>query len=216
VWIYNTALPDSITAACVVKAAWAFVLSQYTTTSDVLFGEIVSGRNLPDPLMEKIAGCCVNMVPVRIAMQHDWTILDLLRFVHYQQISRLPHECLGFQKILHECIDLPSASHFTSRINHRSVDFDTGLTLDGKCYAVSGSLAPGAGDIADIAITTTSTAGKMEILIGYIGNRVPAEVAGMLLISLSDAIDHFINKSRTALLKHLQILSQARNDIESI
>lgn len=59
----NTALPDSITAACVVKAAWAFVFSQYTTTSYVLFGEIVSGRNLPGPRMERVAGCCVNMVP---------------------------------------------------------------------------------------------------------------------------------------------------------
>lgn len=58
-------------------------------------------------------------------MQDNWTILNLLSFKQQQQISRLPHESLGFQKILRECTDLPSSAHFTSRINHRSGDFDT-------------------------------------------------------------------------------------------
>lgn len=79
-----------------------------------------------------------------------------------------------------------------------------------------GSLAPGAGDIADIAITTTSTAGKMGVLIGYIGDRVPAALAEMLLESLTRAINHFINESRSSSLKHLQIVPQAINDIDWI
>lgn len=41
-------------------------IRRYMTNLDVLFGEMVSGHSLPHPRMEKIAGCCVNMVSVGI------------------------------------------------------------------------------------------------------------------------------------------------------
>lgn len=41
-------------------------IRRYTTNLDVLFGEMVSGHSLPHSRMEKIAGCCENMVPVGI------------------------------------------------------------------------------------------------------------------------------------------------------
>lgn len=157
------------------------------------------------------------MVPLRVAIQDNWINLDLLRFLRDQQISKLPHhECLRLQKILYECADPWSSAHFTSRINRRSGDFDTGLTLGGKSYTVARSLASGAGDIVDTAITSTSTARKMEVLISCIGDRLPAAPAEMLWPGLTRSINHFICEHRTSFLKILQIAPQATKDIRSM
>lgn len=57
-----------ITAATVIRAAWALVLAEMAATPDVVYGHMVSGRNLPLDGVESIMGPCLNVVPVHVNM----------------------------------------------------------------------------------------------------------------------------------------------------
>ncbi|KAK2616713.1 hypothetical protein QQS21_000325 [Conoideocrella luteorostrata] len=53
-------------------AAWALVLSTYLSTSDVVFGTVVSGRRGADiECIQDVVGPCINTVPLRVCI--DWT-----------------------------------------------------------------------------------------------------------------------------------------------
>ena len=53
-----------ITIATLVKASWAVVLAELASTTDVVFGNAVTGRNLPVPAIDHVVGDCNNAVLV--------------------------------------------------------------------------------------------------------------------------------------------------------
>ncbi|KAH7161959.1 hypothetical protein B0J13DRAFT_614645 [Dactylonectria estremocensis] len=63
----------NITTATVVKAAWSTVLANTTGKTDVVFGHLISGRNVGTvPGIESIVGPCLNVVPEIIGKCTDW------------------------------------------------------------------------------------------------------------------------------------------------
>lgn len=52
-------------------AAWALVLSTYLSTSDVVFGSVVSSRRREDiERIQNVVGPCLNTIPLRVCI--DW------------------------------------------------------------------------------------------------------------------------------------------------
>ncbi|RYP33087.1 hypothetical protein DL767_004872 [Monosporascus sp. MG133] len=80
--------------ACALKAAWAGVLARMNGSSDVVFGQLVSGRNLSFPGAEQVLGACVQTVPVRANIADGMTWSDLMRQLRQQHIDSIPHETL--------------------------------------------------------------------------------------------------------------------------
>ncbi|RYP53444.1 hypothetical protein DL768_001589 [Monosporascus sp. mg162] len=80
--------------ACALKAAWAGVLARMNGSSDVVFGQLVSGRNVSFPGAEQVLGACVQTVPVRANIADGMTWGDLMRQLRQQQIDSIPHETL--------------------------------------------------------------------------------------------------------------------------
>ena len=200
-------LPPGLTASTVIRAAWAQVLAHHTGSSDVVFGEVVSGRNTGGPIAERAAGCCANVVPVRVPFGNFWTAADLLDYVREQQISRLPHETLGFREVLGECAGMSPSQHFTSRINH--LDAQPGLTLvmDGVSYDVSVSLSEGASDFSDVSITSIadSEAGSIRLSLGYLDGCILPQEAAALLEELRKHVDLLINGCHSTALGTLPV-----------
>ncbi|THC87964.1 hypothetical protein EYZ11_012591 [Aspergillus tanneri] len=54
---------DGITIATVVKAAWSWVLFTHSGQTDVVFGQLVSGRNFELPGIDRVVGSCLNITP---------------------------------------------------------------------------------------------------------------------------------------------------------
>ncbi|KAL8954186.1 MAG: hypothetical protein Q9183_007282, partial [Haloplaca sp. 2 TL-2023] len=69
----------NITEATILKAAWCLTLAQLSGTSDICFGNVISGRNVPVEGVESIVGPCLNIIPVRVRLEPKWTGLELLR-----------------------------------------------------------------------------------------------------------------------------------------
>ena len=80
--------PESdTTASTTVRAAWAILQGQYTNSREVIFGATVTGRQVPVPCVERIAGPTIATVPVRVRWSWETDIQDLLQQVQAQAIS---------------------------------------------------------------------------------------------------------------------------------
>ncbi|CAJ2505645.1 Uu.00g130390.m01.CDS01 [Anthostomella pinea] len=100
------------TASTVVRAAWAILLSAYTNSAEAVFGVTVSGRQAPVPGIELIVGPTIATVPLRIVIDRNTSIEDLLRRVQAQGIDMTPFEQAGLPRIQQLDPDCEQASKF--------------------------------------------------------------------------------------------------------
>ncbi|KAK3360589.1 non-ribosomal peptide synthetase [Lasiosphaeria hispida] len=151
----NVQLPpvsSTITTATVVKAAWAYVLAQISTSPDVVFGHTISGRNADIDGVENMIGPCLNLVPVRVCFGgQGQTASDLFRQVQDQQVANMPYEVLGFREIIRHCTAWPNWTYFTSIVQHQNIEKSTQIRLGDVSYEFGcASAAPG--DFADLSV----------------------------------------------------------------
>ncbi|GAD97156.1 hypothetical protein PTT_07899 [Paecilomyces variotii No. 5] len=114
--------PEKITAATLVRTAWAILLSRISGNSDVVYCQVVSGRNSAIPGVEKIVGCCLNIVPTRVVLSSSLTVGELVRAVQEELLEMGEADTLGFRDIVENCTDWPAATNFESMIHHRDID----------------------------------------------------------------------------------------------
>ncbi|KAK0701263.1 hypothetical protein B0H67DRAFT_650496 [Lasiosphaeris hirsuta] len=200
------------TAATLIRAAWGLTIARYTGMTDVVFGEVVSGRNTGHPVAARAAGCCANIVPVRTVLGGDVPVRHFLDAIQDQYITRLQHETVGFRSILAECFGAEvaggggggggsTATFFTTRVNHLDRAPRWTLDIGGATYRASISLPDGAQDPSDIAITSVSHApNHIEVAFGYREGAVSAEVADRLLSCLCAAIELLAAESSGGML----------------
>ena len=74
----------NITISSILETAWGILLQNYNHVEDAVFGKVVSGRNVNLPGIEHTLGLFVNTIPVRIKVDSDKTIEELLKDVQEQ------------------------------------------------------------------------------------------------------------------------------------
>ncbi|KAI0512858.1 hypothetical protein F5B22DRAFT_613497 [Xylaria bambusicola] len=114
--------PKKITPATLVRAAWAILLSAVTSLKDITFGQVIAGRNADIPQIEKIVGCCLNIVPERVNLSSFTTVTDLLSGNQEELLKMGDADSLDSRDILKCCTDWPSEAAFDSILHHRDVD----------------------------------------------------------------------------------------------
>ncbi|GIC93053.1 nonribosomal peptide synthase [Aspergillus udagawae] len=190
--------PGGITTSVIVHAAWALTLAKHFNTHDVLYGGVVSGRNISYPGAVRAAGCCINIVPVRVILDPSCTILNLFYSLREQLLTRIPHETLASRDILATatCPGLPSSTYFTSRLNHLETGFKWTMNMGGLKYCGSIFLPDGAEDHTNISISSIQQAdGGVEIGFGYATGVVSRPLAETLLDSLCEILEYLLNGS---------------------
>ncbi|KAI9902278.1 hypothetical protein N3K66_001630 [Trichothecium roseum] len=185
----------NITPATIVKAAWSIVLAKATGKSDVVFGHLISGRNVASVQgIESIVGPCINVVPVRVQHQSSWTVLDLLKYIQDQQVDNMPYESLGFQEIIDKCsgwADNRGGNGFSTFVQHQSMPQTGDLSIGGNKYNIG--VIGSDEDTADLSVITTPQEGdKLEVCFMYAndGTIAPA-FAEEMSNSLCQAITSF-------------------------
>ena len=78
-----------LTLNTVFQGAWAVLLNRYSGERDVMFGSVVSGREVAFPGIESLVGLCVNTLPARIAVPSAESVA--------QWLLRLQRECSQVQ-----------------------------------------------------------------------------------------------------------------------
>ncbi|KAL9610621.1 MAG: hypothetical protein Q9167_004695 [Letrouitia subvulpina] len=106
---------SSITLSTVIKAAWGFLLAQYTSSTDIVFGMTLSGRNAPVDGIEEMCGPTFTTVPIRVKFERGATdVLQHLASVQDQAIEMIPHEHYGLQNIKRISPEIRKACEFES------------------------------------------------------------------------------------------------------
>lgn len=207
----------NITTATVVKSAWALVLAQLSARSDVVFGHTISGRNASVPGVENIIGPCLNIVPVRVHFEPQWTALDLLRHIQDQQVANMPYEALGFREITKHCTEWPDWTNFTTAIQHQNVDRDREMQLGENMYKIG---AVGADeDFADFSILSTplEEADMVEIRLSFsLNGAITTIFAEKVLAMLCRAAESFSATPSTTLPSPTELCSLPRQTVEDL
>jgi len=87
------------TKATIIRGAWALVASQYTGSDDVVFGETMTGRDIPLPGAESIVGPMIATIPMRVRVRRNMTVESYLQAVQQGVLSRIPYQHMGMQNI---------------------------------------------------------------------------------------------------------------------
>ncbi|KAJ0417664.1 Nonribosomal peptide synthetase 13 [Aspergillus carlsbadensis] len=169
--IAYTALPSGTTLAMVIKASACLALARRTHQRDILVGQIVSGRSVALPDIDRIVGPCVNCIPFRARIDPNATVHEYLGQIQQQHNSSIAHEGPELSTITKQApphlrtaggAAAPEELEFGFILQHQNIDMDLSLDLAGAQYvsfASSGSLRPG----SEVWICSTPRSGAVEI-----------------------------------------------------
>ncbi|GFG18853.1 nonribosomal peptide synthetase 4 [Aspergillus udagawae] len=95
----ETSAGSPFTMATLIRGAWALVASQYTGSDDIVFGETLTGRDIPLPGVESIVGPLIATVPIRVRVHRASTVESYLQAVQKSVLTRTPYQHMGMQNI---------------------------------------------------------------------------------------------------------------------
>ncbi|KAF5027126.1 hypothetical protein F66182_752 [Fusarium sp. NRRL 66182] len=200
------------TFATTLKAAWALVLAELSSSTDVVFGHLVSGRNMTiDGLaVDDVLGPCLNIIPVRVQLDDSkMTVGRILRQVHDQHLKALPFESFAMDKVLSAFAERPPAwARFSSVVQYQNLhgrvealeDFSFGDGTRCRVTAFEGQFEP-----ADMLVLATPTDGGecTQVELRFFGYGREGTLP-------PDLIEHILN----TLLARIDLLSSAVNPDE--
>ncbi len=88
-----------VTQSTLVQAAWAILLGQYSNSEDVVFGVTVSGRPAELPGIEQMVGLFINTIPVRVKLNPNTSLEDLLTPLQQDNLTRESFSFLSLAQI---------------------------------------------------------------------------------------------------------------------
>ncbi|XPS72575.1 hypothetical protein M3J07_004727 [Ascochyta lentis] len=180
----------SLTAAAVFQAAWALVLRAYLGASNedgLLFGVLVSGRDLPLPGVERIVGPLVNMLPFWCKVMDDTRLVDLVQALQSDYLNHLPHQSASLAHI----------QHFSS---NKMPLFNTIINIQRPVIAAM------AGDLQvelldrhdaseyDIAMTITDNGTECSFAIEYASHMLSTQQAQYVLAAFISAVSNIARR----------------------
>ncbi|KEK25307.1 non-ribosomal peptide synthetase [Bacillus gaemokensis] len=121
---------NNLTLNTIVQVAWGIVLQKYTNADDVIFGSVVSGRNVPVDDVEKIMGLFINTLPTRIKTEKKETILQLLiklqrennrsKEYEYYSLSDIQEKTILKNKLIHHIMAFENYEFELENINQNN------------------------------------------------------------------------------------------------
>lgn len=81
-----------VTPNCLLQAGWAWLLSVYNDTPDVLFGTVLSGRPPELPDIERMVGLFLQTIPVRVGVDRSQGFAALARAIQSQALASEQHQ----------------------------------------------------------------------------------------------------------------------------
>jgi amino acid adenylation domain-containing protein len=127
--------PSDVTTANILTAAWSLVLSRRLRTTDIVFGAVTSGRNIPSlPSADAVMGPCYNFTPIRVSFSSSQDTSTLLRSIATQIAASSSHDFIGYSRVA-EAVGWDANANFGSVVHHQGDDddVDTMPFAGGEC-----------------------------------------------------------------------------------
>ncbi len=97
---------NNLTMSVIFQGAWALLLSKKSKLTDICFGLMVSGRNANYPNVDTIVGLLSNMLPVRIVVDPQ---ISIVNFLNQIQTKMIEYKTYGYLSLIdiHRFIGAP-------------------------------------------------------------------------------------------------------------
>jgi hypothetical protein len=119
------------TLAAVLHLAWALLLASVTSSSDLVFGVVLSGRDVPVPCIDSMVGLLICTLPLRLQFDESTTFGELLQRTHQALWAITKNQHCNFVEIcewsglrgssgamFHTLLNLESFPESDSSVNH--------------------------------------------------------------------------------------------------
>ncbi|MFF7637058.1 amino acid adenylation domain-containing protein [Kitasatospora sp. NPDC008050] len=136
--LLDMARGHGLTLNSLVQGAWGILLGTLTGRSDVLFGAAVSGRPAELAGAEEIVGMLVNTVPVRVRLDRNETVAELLTTVQAEQAALTPYHHTALTDL--------------HTVTGQGVLFDTLLAFENYPVDLAALRLPGGPAVADVQV----------------------------------------------------------------
>ena len=127
----NKVSRTGITLPTIIKAAWAILLSAHTGSQDVVFGETLTGRNIPIDGILEMLGPTLTTVPTRIKIDVALTVMALLEDIRKMAAEVIPYQHVGLQYIRRLHAETSAACDFKNLLVIQTADGDS---IEGKMW----------------------------------------------------------------------------------
>ncbi|KAB5522985.1 non-ribosomal peptide synthetase [Coniochaeta sp. 2T2.1] len=201
-----------VTTATVIKAAWAYVLARVSSSTDVIFGHTISGRNASVDGVANMIGPCVNLLPVRVQFNEpNSTARRLFQQVQDQHVANMSHEVVGFRDIIRHCTTWPNWTYFTSTVQHQNLEPNEAVRIGDIDYTI-GCASTDQADFSDLNVVsqlvqTPDGADNMyEITLSFVDSgAIAREFAQRALDMLCETAEEFAVHPDSTLLTLAEI-----------
>ncbi|OAA72235.1 Amino acid adenylation [Cordyceps fumosorosea ARSEF 2679] len=122
-----------VTPTMALRAAWAVVISQYTSNKDVLYGVTVAGRHAPVNGVEAMVGPTIATVPLRVQLDYGKTVGQLLTDMQQQAVDMIDYEQAGLLSISRVNAEARTACQFQTLLVVQPSKADT--TIEYSVFA---------------------------------------------------------------------------------
>lgn len=190
--IAQSCLVPEITSSTLMKAALAWKLSCRGLQRDVIFGQVVHGRGCPIPDVDKVLGPCINLLPLRVVLDSEGTVMDLLRHTQSQQLDTLSYDYLSFEDIVRRCTEWASNSKLGYIVHHQEVE-DSGESFEmaGIRASSSSSWANSKLEQGQIGIVSMKRGAGLDIMITATSDTLEQSRAELFADDLVEIIQSF-------------------------
>ncbi|CAN9410040.1 unnamed protein product [Alternaria alternata] len=130
-----------ITPATIIQTAWALVLSRYTNSATPCFGNLSSGRDLPIDNVNDIFGPLIAMLPCRVHLHDQLTVLEALRTVQRDYASSLRYQTFSLAS-MHRLLGLGTSALFNTALSLQRIDVKGPRSASGMTLKINESLDP--------------------------------------------------------------------------
>ena len=95
----NLAKENLVTLNTVIQSIWGLLLQKYNNVEDAVFGSVVSGRPPEIANVENMVGLFINLIPVRIKCEKDWSFSTLIKQVQNHAFKSNRHQYYPISEI---------------------------------------------------------------------------------------------------------------------
>lgn len=183
--------PSDATISAILTAAWSLVLARRLQTTDVVFGGVTSGRNIPSlPTADAIMGPCYNITPIRVSLSSSQDLSALLRNIATQVANSSAHDFVGYSAIA-GAVDWDVNAYFGSIVHHQGDEDDVGTMPFAGVECVIDAIKPHGDSPSPMKVVSFVKGGRTHV--GVVGSEKEEEFVQSVLVELVSAFGEVCN-----------------------
>ena len=214
---YTIRLPEmskstGFTLPTMIRAGWAILLSSHTGSEDVVFGETMTGRDVPVDGIIDMLGPTLTTVPTRIQVDSSLSIMEYLQKVNQMAADVIPYQHVGLQHIRRLNDETATACDFQNLL----VIQTAGAKDDSKMWDPVNSGVGSNFFTYPLVVECTADASRMHVDAHYNENVISKWHVERLVRQLESILGQICSATSTndARVNDVQVVSE--EDIETI